>query len=102
MQLHTVMVLQFDSHRSRYIRGTITDGTDWIFLYLELNAEQTGGKYYQSIAMSVNEADIAVNKDKVDKLVAVLADWVRFSGAVPVVHIFTFVLDCPLLGESGR
>ena len=57
MQRHTVMVLQFDSHRSRHIRGTITDGTDWIFLYLELNAEQTGGKYYQSIVMSVNEAE---------------------------------------------
>ncbi|KAI9070199.1 hypothetical protein FKP32DRAFT_1586393 [Trametes sanguinea] len=68
---------------SRYIRGALTSGTEWIFLLLEVNADQKGGRFWQTYPRMVNrEMDNieevrtwTVQQRSVDKIVAILVDW---------------------------
>ena len=80
------MAVQYDSARSRYIRGALTNGREWIFVLLELNSDQKGGKYWRSdIPRKVKQSyesdelakDVTVKESDVDVIVAILADWVR-------------------------
>ncbi|CDO74642.1 hypothetical protein BN946_scf184944.g1 [Trametes cinnabarina] len=68
---------------SRYIRGALTSGTEWIFVLLEVNADQKGGRYWRSYPRRVNremetDANVrtwTVQQHTVDTIVAILADW---------------------------
>ncbi|KAH9895610.1 hypothetical protein C8Q73DRAFT_443774 [Cubamyces lactineus] len=55
-QVVTEMIVCAERMGSRYIRGTVTSGREWIFLLLELNADQEGGQYWRSEVHSVSVA----------------------------------------------
>ncbi|KAI9066931.1 hypothetical protein FKP32DRAFT_1589111 [Trametes sanguinea] len=68
---------------SRYIRGALTSGTGWIFLLLEVNADQKGGRFWHTYPWRVNREMLSdgnvrawtVQQHSVDTIVAILADW---------------------------
>ncbi|KAI0324671.1 hypothetical protein GY45DRAFT_1331294 [Cubamyces sp. BRFM 1775] len=84
-QVVTEMFICAKRMGSRYIRGALTSGREWIFVLLELNADKKGGQYWRSdVPRKVKEYDesdelsvgATVNESDVDVIVAILKDWI--------------------------
>ncbi|KAI0632539.1 hypothetical protein C8Q77DRAFT_932052 [Trametes polyzona] len=68
----------------RHMRGAITNGRAWMFLFLKLDEGSAGGQYWTSWRMQVtivNEFGTAVHVtcESVEKIVAILFDWVMHA-----------------------
>jgi len=59
------------------IRGVLTNGHDWIFLVLELNADGNGGEYLQSDEICVIERDKSVSEASCSLITGIIAHWLR-------------------------